>query len=243
MAPAKFVGQKVLRKEAPRLLAGKGQFVDDIHLPNTAHLIYLRSPHAHAKILRLDVTRAESLHGVIEILTGEDVRAELGTVPFMAKLPNLRIPPHYTLAVDRVRYVGEPVAAVVAETPYIARDALDLIEVDYDPLPAVVDPEKALSKDSPIIYEEWNNNVAGTYSIVSGDVLKAFRKAHKVVKARLVNQRLAPSPMECRAVQASYHPGARMLTLWSTTQIPHMLRNYVAKSLKVPDNRLRVVAL
>ena len=243
MAPAKqIIGQKVLRKEDPRLLSGKGQFVDDIHLPNTAHLMFLRSPHAHAKIRRLDITRAESLHGVIEILTGKDVREELGTVPFMAKLPNLRIPPHYILAVDRVRFVGEIVAAVVAESPYIARDALDLIEVDYEPLPAVVDPERALQKDSPVIYEEWNSNVAGTYSLVSGDVLKAFRKAHKVVKARLVNQRLAPSPMECRAVQSSYHSGDRMLTLWSTTQIPHLLRNYVARSLKVPDNHLRVVA-
>ena len=243
MAPTKqIIGQKVLRKEDPRLLSGQGQFVDDLHLPNTSHLMFLRSPHAHAKIRRLDITRAESLHGVIEILTGKDVREELGTVPFMAKLPNLRIPPHYILAVDRVRFVGEIVAAVVAESPYIARDALDLIEVDYEPLPAVVDPERALQKDSPVIYEEWNSNVAGTYSLVSGDVLRAFRKAHKVVKARLVNQRLAPSPMECRAVQSSYHSGDRMLTLWSATQIPHLLRNYVARSLKVPDNHLRVVA-
>src|SRR3990170_5518420 len=196
MAQVKHLGQKVLRKEDPRLLAGRGQFVDDIHLPNTAHLMFLRSPHAHAKILHLNITRAESLHGVLEVLTGEDVREELGTVPFMAKLPNLRIPPHYVLAVGRVRYVGEPVAAVVADNPYIARDALDLIEVDYEPLPAVVDPERALQKDSPVIYEEWNSNVAGTYSVVSGDVLKAFRKAYKVVKARFVNQRLAPVPME-----------------------------------------------
>jgi aerobic carbon-monoxide dehydrogenase large subunit len=226
MAPAKkIIGQKVLRKEDPRLLTGQGQFVDDIHLPNTAHLLLLRSPHAHARILRIDITRAESLHGVLEVLIGEDVREELGTVPVMAKLPNLHVPPHYMLAVGRVRFVGEAVAAVVAETPYIARDAIDLIEVDYEPLPAVVDPEKALQKDSPVIYEEWNSNVAGTYSIVSGDVLKAFRKAHKVVKARLVNQRLAPLPMECRAVLSRYQPGDRILTLWSATQIPHMLRN------------------
>ncbi|MBI3934645.1 MAG: xanthine dehydrogenase family protein molybdopterin-binding subunit [Acidobacteria bacterium] len=243
MAQTQYIGRRVLRKEDPRLLSGHGQFVDDIHLPNTAHLLYLRSPHAHAKIRRLDITRAESLHGVIEVLTGEDVRSDLGTVPFMAKLPNLRVPPHYPLAVERVRYVGEPVAAVVAESPYIARDALDLIEVEYDPLPAVVDPEKALQKDSPVIYEEWNSNVAGTYNLVSGDVLQAFRRAYKVVKVRLVNQRLAPVAMECRAVQSSYHPGDHMLTLWSTTQIPHILRNYVARSLKVPENLLRVMAL
>jgi carbon-monoxide dehydrogenase large subunit len=243
MAQAKYMGQKVLRKEDPRLLTGRGLFVDDIHLPNTAHLAFLRSPHAHARIRRLDITRAEALHGVVEVLTGTDVRDALGTVPFMAKLPDLRIPAHYTLAVDRARYVGEPVAAVVAESDYIARDALDLIEVDYEPLAAVVDPEKALKKGSPVIYEEWDSNVAATYSLVSGDVLKAFRKADRVVKARLVNQRLAPVAMECRAVQASYQQGERILTLWSTTQIPHLLRNFVAQSLKVPDNRLRVMAL
>jgi carbon-monoxide dehydrogenase large subunit len=243
MAQGRYIGKKVLRKEDPRLLSGKGQFVDDIHLPGTAHLVFLRSPHAHARIRRLDITRAEALHGVVEVLTGEDVREPLGTVPMMARLPNLRIPPHYPLAIGRVRYAGEPVAAVVAESAYIARDALDLIEVEYDPLPAVVDPEKALKKDSPLIYEDEKTNVAGTFSLVSGDVLRAFRKAHRVVKARLVNQRVAPVPMECRAVQASWQPGEKMLTLWSTTQIPHLLRNYVAQSLQVPDNRLRVLAL
>jgi aerobic carbon-monoxide dehydrogenase large subunit len=233
----------VLRKEDPRLLAGRGQFVDDLHLPNTAHLMFLRSPHAHARIRRIDTSRAKAMPGVVAVLTGEDVREALGTVPFMAKLPNLRVPPHYVLAVERVRHVGEPVAAVVAETPYIAADALDQIDVDYEPRPAVIDPEKAIQKDTPVIYEEWKSNVAGTYSLVSGDVLKAFRKAHKIVKARLVNQRVAPVAMECRAVQSSYHAGERLLTLWSTTQIPHLLRNFVAGSLKVPDNRLRVVAL
>jgi carbon-monoxide dehydrogenase large subunit len=243
MPQAAYIGRKVLRKEDPRLLTGRGMFADDITLPNTAHLVLLRSPHAHARIRRLDITRAEALHGVVEAFTGADVREELGTVPFMAKLPDLRIPAHHILAVDRVRYVGEPVAAVVAENAYTARDALDLIEVDYEPLPAVVDPEKALSKGSPVIYEEWASNVAATYNLTSGDVRKAFHKAGQVVKARLVNQRLAPVAMECRAVQASYQAGEKMLTVWSTTQIPHLLRNFLAQSLKVPDNRLRVMAL
>jgi len=138
MPQAKYTGRKVLRKEDPRLLTGKGLYVDDIHLPNTAHMALLRSPHAHARIRSLDTSRARALGGVLDVLTGPDIRGELNMLPSAAALPDLRIPDHYLLAVERVRYVGEPVAAVVAESPYIARDALDCIEADYDPLPVVL---------------------------------------------------------------------------------------------------------
>ncbi|OFV97371.1 MAG: carbon monoxide dehydrogenase [Acidobacteria bacterium RIFCSPLOWO2_02_FULL_61_28] len=243
MPPAKYTGRKVLRKEDPRLLTGKGQFVDDMHLPNTAHMALLRSPHAHAIIRTLDASRARALDGVLEILTGPEIRDKLNMLPSAAALPDLRIPDHYVLAVNRVRYSGEPVAAVVAETPYIARDALDLIDVDYVPLPVVLDPEKALEKDSPVIYEEWKSNLAGTMQLVSGDIEAAFRKADRVVKGRLLNQRVIPVAMEPRAVQASYQPGEKMLTVWSTTQIPHTLRSEIARLLKIADNRIRVLAL
>ena len=243
MPPAKYTGRKVLRKEDPRLLTGKGQFVDDMHLPNTAHMALLRSPHAHAIIRTLDASRARALEGVLEILTGPEIRDKLNMLPSAAALPDLRIPDHYVLAVNRVRYSGEPVAAVVAETPYIARDALDLIDVDYVPLPVVLDPEKALDKDSPVIYEEWKSNLAGTMQLVSGDIEAAFRKADRVVKGRLLNQRVIPVAMEPRAVQASYQPGEKMLTVWSTTQIPHTLRSEIARLLKIADNRIRVLAL
>ena len=243
MPQAKYTGRKVLRKEDPRLLTGKGMFVDDIHLPNTAHLALLRSPHAHARIRSLDTSRAQALGGVLEILTGPDIRGEINLLPSAAALPDLRIPDHYLLAVERVRYVGEPVAAVVAETPYIAQDALDQIEVDYEPLPVVLDPEKAIEKGSPVIYEQWKSNLAGTFELVSGDIQTAFQKADRVVKARLVNQRLIPAAMEPRAVQASYQAGEKMLTVWSTTQIPHTLRSEIARLLKFPDNRIRVMAL
>src|SRR3990172_6656024 len=192
MPQAKYTGRKVLRKEDPRLLTGKGLYVDDIHLPNTAHMALLRSHHAHARIKSLDTSRARSLNGVLDVLTGPDIRGELNMLPSAAALPDLRIPDHYLLAVERVRYAGEPVAAVVAENPYIARDALDQIIVDYEPLPVVVDPEKALQKRSPVIHEKWKDNVAGTMQLVSGDIQAAFRKADRVVKARLVNQRLIP---------------------------------------------------
>ncbi|MGH6691913.1 MAG: xanthine dehydrogenase family protein molybdopterin-binding subunit, partial [Gammaproteobacteria bacterium] len=243
MPQAKYTGRKVLRKEDPRLLTGKGLYVDDIHLPNTAHMALLRSHHAHARIKSLDTSRARSLDGVLEVLTGPDIRGEVNMIPSAAALPDLRIPDHYLLAVERVRYAGEPVAAVVAENPYIARDALDCIEADYEPLPVVLDPEKALAKGSPVIYEQWKSNLAGTFDLVSGDIQAAFKKADRVVKARLVNQRLIPAAMETRAVQASFQPGEKMLTVWSTTQIPHTLRSEIARLLKIPDNRIRVMAL
>ncbi|MBI4465310.1 MAG: xanthine dehydrogenase family protein molybdopterin-binding subunit [Acidobacteria bacterium] len=242
MRETKYVGRKVLRKEDPRLLSGKGAFVDDIHLPATAHLILLRSPHAHARIRRLDVSRARSLPGVLEALTGEEMRGTVPPIPPMGTLPDLRVPEQYPLALEWVRYVGEPVAAVVAENPYIARDALDLIEVDYEPLPVVADPEKALQPGSPLVHPQWKDNVAGTFLLASGNVDAAFRKADCVVKARLVNQRLAPVSLECRAVQANYQPGEKMLTVWSATQIPHLLRGFLAQWLKMPDNRIRVIA-
>jgi carbon-monoxide dehydrogenase large subunit len=237
-----FSGQPIPRVEDHRLLTGHGQFVDDIRLPDTAHMAMLRSPYAHARIIRVDTTRARALPGVIEILTGPDVKDALGQIPVLMRMPNFNYPPHYFLAVDRVRYQGEPVAAVVAEDAYTARDAVELIDVEYEPLPVVIDAEKALEKNSPILHEGFSNNVGGTYSVVSGDVLEAFRNADRVVKARIINQRLAPSSMECRAVLASFQPGDGNLTIWTSTQIPHLLRNFLATTLKVPDHRLRLIA-
>ena len=243
MSQAKYVGQKVLRKEDPRLLTGKGAYVDDVHLPHTAHMALLRSPHAHARILRLDVSRARALEGVLDIVTGPDIRGKLGKIPSAVALPDLRVPDHYLLAIDRVRYVGEPVAAVVAENAYIARDALDLIEADYEPLPVVTDPEKALEPGSPVIHEQWDSNIAGTYKLESGDVKRAFREADRVVKIRLVNQRLSPAPLEGRAVQASYQQGEKLLTVWAATQGPHSQRARIARLLRIPEDRIRVITI
>ncbi len=242
MSQLPYVGRSVLRSEDQRLLTGQGQFVDDIRLPGVAHLVLLRGPYAHARITRIDTVRARAMPGVIGVFTGEDLRDALGTVPFMSRLRDFKVPPHYHLAVGRVRFLGEPVAALVAENLFAAHDALDTIEVEYDPLPVVSDPEQAAEKDSPVIYEEFQTNIAGRHSVISGDVLEAFREADHVVKARLVNQRLAPSPIECRAVLASHQAGENLLTLWSATQIPHLLRNYLARTLRFPDHRLRVIA-
>ena len=185
----RYSGQPILRVEDHRLLTGHGQFVDDIRLTGTAHMAMLRSPFAHAKILRIDTSRARTLPGVLDILTGPDVKDTLGNIPVLMRMPNFNYPPHYFLAVDRVRYQGEPVAAVVAEDAYTARDAVELIDVEYEPLPVVMDAEKAAAKDAPILHEGFTSNVGGTYSVVSGDVLEAFRNADRVVKARIVKDR------------------------------------------------------
>lgn len=239
----KYMGSRTLRKEDPRLLSGKGSYVDDIHLPNTAHVAFLRSEYAHARIANLDTSRARALEGVIDVLTGADLRGHIDDIPPLGVLPDLYVPAHPPLALDRVRYAGEPIAAVVAEDPYIARDALDLIKIEYDPLPVVVDMEKAIEPGSPLVHEGSKSNVAGTFQLGSGDIDAAFRKAYRVVKGRFVNQRVAPMPMEARAVQADYQAGEKMLTLWSATQIPHILRSSICRLLNVPENRLRVIAL
>ncbi|MBI2817942.1 MAG: xanthine dehydrogenase family protein molybdopterin-binding subunit [Acidobacteria bacterium] len=236
------MGRRIMRKEDPRLLSGKGAYVDDIHLPNTAHVAFLRSEHANARITKLDISRARALAGVIQIVTGADLRGVVENIPPMGVLPDLFVPQHPVLATDRVRYVGEPIAAVLAENPYIAQDALELIHVEYDPLPVVVEMEKAIEPGSPLVHEQSKSNVAGTFKLDSGDIERAFRKADRIVTGRFVNQRVAPMPMEARAVQADYQAGEKMLTVWSATQIPHLLRSSLSRLLKVPENRLRVIA-
>jgi carbon-monoxide dehydrogenase large subunit len=146
------------------------------------------------------------------------------------------------LAVDKVRFVGEPVAAVVATDKYIARDAADLIEIDYEPLPAVVNPEKAMDPSSPLLYDEFSDNIAYTFGFESGNTDEAFSNADVVVKERLINQRLAPLAMEPRGVVATYQMPDNELVVWSSTQVPHILRTLLAVMLRVPENRTRVIA-
>src|SRR5438105_270577 len=204
------------------------------------HCVLVRSPHAHAELRAIRTEAARALPGVVGIFTGQDVTG-VGNVPCAIQMPDLKIPKHPMLALGRVRYVGEPVAAVVAEDLYIARDAAELVEVDYEPLPAVTDIEKALG-GAPYIYDEYKSNQAFTHTLKNGDVDAAFKKADRVIKQRMVNQRLAPIAMEPRAVMAEYLPGEQRLTLWSSTQIPHLLKTQVSVMLGVPENAVRVIA-
>ena len=242
MPISKSVGARIKRREDPSLIRGRGQYVDDVSLPGMLHVAILRSPHAHAKISRIDTDEARRHPGVVAVFTGAELRDEIGELPTTADNPTLRIPKHYVLAVDKVCYVGEGVAVVVAEDRYTARDALDLIHVEYEPLPVVIDPEKALTQESPVIHSEWPDNLAFHWKQTQGDIEKAFRQADKVVKQRLVHQRLAPNAIETRGVVARYVDAEKELKVWSSTQIPHILKTHLSQLLKIPEAQVRVIA-
>ncbi|HVA81172.1 MAG TPA: xanthine dehydrogenase family protein molybdopterin-binding subunit [Candidatus Binataceae bacterium] len=236
----KFVGERIKRREDPRLVTGAATYVDVLRLPGMLCAMVLRSPHAHAKINSLDLEKARALKGVVAVLSGADLKDKIGSVPCVA--PADHVPFHPVLAQGKVRFVGEGVAVVVAASPYVAQDALDLIEVDYDPLDAVIDPEKALEPGAPILHEEFGTNSVTLASVPNPAVEDAMRKADKIIKFRVYNQRLAPVPMEPRGTVAKWDAGYRQLTVWSSTQIPHLLRSQLAEQLKLGENKLRVIA-
>ena len=209
-------------------------------MPGMHHACILRSPHGAATIRSIDIKAASAHPGVVAVFIGKDVAA-VGPVPCGASLPGLRVPAHSILAKDRVYFVGHPVAVVVATDRYIAADALDLIEVDYEPLQAVADPEKALAPGAPAVHPEWPDNIAFTYHQEGGDSEKAFKEAEVVVKQRITSQRLIPTAMETRGVVAEYHGAEKSLILHSSTQIPHLMRTLVAMMLGLPENHLRVI--
>jgi aerobic carbon-monoxide dehydrogenase large subunit len=236
----KLVGKRLRRQEDPRLITGTATYVDDIKMPGMHHACILRSPHAAARIRSLNVQPALDHPGVVAVFTGADV-AGVGPVPCGASLPGLRIPPHAILAQDRVYFVGHPVAVVVATDRYVAADGVDLIEVEYEPTQAVADPEKALAPGAPAVHPEWPDNIAFTYHQEGGDPVQAFADAEVVVKQRITSQRLIPTAMETRGVVADYHGGDKQLNLYSSTQIPHLMRTLVAMMLGIPENHLRVI--
>jgi carbon-monoxide dehydrogenase large subunit len=235
-----LVGKRIRRREDPRLITGTATYVDDIQMPGMHHACIVRSPHGAAKIKSINVKPATDLPGVVAVFVGKDTE-KVGPVPCGASLPGLRVPHHYVLAIDRVYFVGHPVAVVVAADRYIARDAADLVEVEYEPLDAVTDVERAIAPGAPPVHPEWPDNTAFNYHQEGGDVDKAFADAEVVVKQRITSQRLIPTAMETRGVVAEWHAGDRSLTLHSSTQIPHLLRTLLAMMLGLEENRLRVV--
>jgi len=238
--PETLVGKKIRRREDPRLITGTATYVDDIKMPGMHHACVVRSPHAAAKIKGISAKPALDRPGVVAVFTGADVK-NLGPVPCGTSLPGLRVPHHHLLAQDRVYFAGHPVAVVVATDRYIARDAADLVEIDYEPTPAVADPEKALAAGAPAVHPEWPDNTAFTYHQDGGDIATAFRDADLVVKQRITSQRLIPTAIETRGVVADWRPGEKSLTLYSSTQIPHLLRTLVAGILGIPEHHTRVV--
>ncbi|MGH2390754.1 MAG: xanthine dehydrogenase family protein molybdopterin-binding subunit [Chloroflexota bacterium] len=246
VAIAPLIGQSVKRKEDPRLITGHGRYLDDIVLPNTAHAALLRSPHAHARIISIDTSRARELPGVVAVYTGADLKETVNPLPcaFPAGGTQTNLPPHRALAVDKVRYVGDGVAVVVAEEGSIAEDALDLIDVEYEVLPVVADAEKARAEGAPQLHEEAPGNLCMHWT--AGDKEKtdrAFAEAEVVVKQRIVNQRLIANPMETRGALANYDPGTEKFTLWCTSQNPHVHKLLLAAFvLGIPEHKMRVIA-
>ncbi len=241
MSP-KLLGERIKRKEDPRLIQGRSHYVDDIQLCEMVYLSFVRSPYAHAKIKSIQAEAARKMPGVLAIYAGKGLEGRLGLIPCAAGLEGLKVPDHPCLALGRVRYVGEPVAVVVANGRYQAADAAAKVEVDYDPLPAVTDMDKAVA-GSPLVHEQFGDNIAFVAKLEGGD-WKAVEAepSVKVIKQRLINQRLAPLSMETRGVVASYSPGEDTLTVWSSTQIPHLLKTQLAVMTGVDEARVRVIA-
>ncbi|MCG5217260.1 xanthine dehydrogenase family protein molybdopterin-binding subunit [Streptosporangium sp. KLBMP 9127] len=233
------VGRARRRKEDARLVTGRTRWTDNIQLPGMLYVAFLRSPMAHARIIRVDTGAAAAQPGVVAVFSGRDFADEQGSLPCAWPVTeDLVVPDHPPMAVSEVRYVGEAVACVVATDRYKAADALSAIEIDYEPLPAVLDMTEALTEASPRVHEAGNK--AFTWRFAGGDIEAAFDGAPVVVERTYVQQRLIPSAMEPRAVVAT--PDGEGFTVYSATQIPHILRVMLAMTTGIPEHRLRVVA-
>lgn len=242
---AKTVGTSVKRVEDPRFLRGQGTYTANLQLPGMTHLAVKRSPHAHAIIKRIDATRALALPGVLGVFTGKDlIEGGCGPLPVGWSVPNQKTPERHALMPDRVRHVGDGVAAVVAESSYIARDALDLIEVEYETLPVVTDARKAAAPGAPLVHQAIANNISYEWEL--GDkqaCADGLAEAHIVVEQELINSRLVPNAIEPRACVAQWNAPDDHMTIWTTSQNPHPIRVLLsAFTLKIPEHKLRVIA-
>jgi carbon-monoxide dehydrogenase large subunit len=234
----KYIGQRIKRTEDPRLIKGLAHYVDDIRLPDTLHVAFVRSLYAHARIT-VDTSAAVKAPGVVAVYTAKDI-ANVGPVPCAAALPDLKVPDYRVLATDKVLFVGHPIAAVVATDKYAARDAVDLVTVDYEELPVITDVEAA-ANGGAVIHEQFGDNIAYKLTSGEGDVDAGLQAADRIVTQKMAHQRLAPIAMEPRGVLARYFPGEEELTIWSSTQIPHLLRTQLALMIGIPENKLRVI--
>lgn len=245
--PTKIIGTRLLRREDPPLLTGEAKFTNDLNIPGALHLAVLRSPYAHARIKSINTSAALAIPGVVAVYTGKDLQSTwAGPMPCAWPVtPEMKNPPHFPLAIDKVCYVGDGVAAVLATNETASRDALDAIDVEYEPLKAVVDLEEALS-DKTIIHEGLGTNKSYTWNLkveaTEGCVDAAFAAAKYKIKERYVQQRLLPMAMETRAVAAVPQPFGGDITLYSSTQVPHILKVMTALTLGIPEHQMRVVA-
>ena len=241
----RYVGASIKRREDPRFIQGKGRYVANLQLPGMVHVAIKRSPHAHARITGMDTSAASSMEGVLAVFTGQDFKdGGCGSLPCGWLVPDTKVPDRPIVVIDRVCHVGDSVAVVVAEDPYIAADAVEAIEVDYDPLPTVVDARGATDEGAPRVHDEIEDNVSYHWALGDREACdKAFAEADEVVELELVNQRLIPTAMEPRAAAAQWDAASEEMTLWTTSQNPHPIRLLLsAFTLKIPESRLRVIS-
>jgi carbon-monoxide dehydrogenase large subunit len=249
----RWVGGGLLRKEDPELLTGQGRYVDDLVLPGMVWLAFARSPVAHAVLTRVDASAAKERPGVLAVFTGEELASEWAT-PMPCAWPiadrtlpeepttDARVPDHWPVARDRVRYAGEIVAVVVADSREHAIDAVEAVDVDYDDLPVVIDMEAALEDGAPAIHQQFGTNRAYTWSTSNGEVDKVFSEAPVVVKERYYHPRLIPNAIEPRGVLVQPVPAQGEFTVWSATQIPHILKLLLGMTLNISESKMRVIA-
>ena len=241
----RYVGASIKRREDPRFIQGQGRYVANLQLRDMVHVAIKRSPYAHARITGMDTSAASAMEGVLAVFTGQDFKdGGCGFLPCGWLVPDTKVPDRPIVVIDRVCHVGDSVAVVVAEDPYIAADAVEAIEVDYDPLPTVVDARGATDEGAPLVHDEIEGNVSYHWELGDQEARdKAFAEADEIVDLELVNQRLIPTAMEPRAAAAQWDAASEEMTLWTTSQNPHPIRLLLsAFTLKIPESRLRVIS-
>ena len=241
----RYVGTSVKRVEDPRFIQGKGRYVANIQLPGMVHVAIKRSPEAHARITGMDTSAASAMDGVLAVFTGQDFKdGGCGSLPCGWLVPDTKVPDRPIVVTDRVCHVGDSVAVVVAEDPYVAADAVEAIEVDYEPLPTVVDARGAMDEGAPLVHAEIEDNVSYHWALGDQEACdKAFAEADEVVEIELVNQRLIPTAMEPRAAAAQWDGASEEMTVWTTSQNPHPIRLLLsAFTLGIPESKLRVIS-
>jgi len=244
---ARSVGTSVRRKEDPRILTGQGRYIDDVVLPGMVHAAFVRSVVPHGRLHGIDVSAARALPGVLAVYTGEDIKARTnavqpGSIIGVNMMPGMKTPSFHALATDKVRFIGDPMALVVAETRYIAEDACELVIENCEPLAAVVTYEHALDPDRPPLFDELGDNIAMTGEMTIGDIDAVFARADRVVRATISVHRHQNVPMEGRGSIAAWDEEKGQLTFRTSTQSPHMVKMLMAPQLNLPMEKIRVIA-
>lgn len=237
-----YIGKSVVRPQTTRLLAGRGVFTDDIKLPRMTHVAFLRSPHAHARIVAINTAAAKALAGVVAVVTGEELaRVCDGWVGTLAHFAGMKSAKQYPLAIGRATWQGEPVAAVVAESRAIAEDGVARLSIEWQALPPVTDPETALDPSTPVIHPELGDNLAFKLELNSGDVDGAFKEADAVLSETFWMGRHTGVTLEGRAILADFDPSEQRLTVYHSFQAPNMMQDILARHLRIPEHNVRVI--